>query len=130
MIYLPRFYADGSWGIVRNGKAQFSAITILVVAGVIVGYVLRVFREDLYAIKSVGFLNFLNNFFALPGKLIHLDNGIKSPVSDKKGFFVDNKWERMSDEPGWNGLDISPIQTSMLKNTNIITILIAKSKKV
>ena len=91
MIYLPSFYADGIRGIVRNGKAEFSATSIIIVTRVIRGDGLRILGENLYAIKSVRFFNFFNDLFPLSGKLIHLDDGVKTPVGDKKGILVDNK---------------------------------------
>jgi hypothetical protein len=62
-------------------------------------YGLRNFREDLDPVKSVRFFHFFNNFFPFASELIHLYDGIKPPVSDKKQIFIDNKRERMSNEP-------------------------------
>ena len=98
MIYLPGFYADGIGGVVRHGEAEFSTSSIIIVARVIRGDGLGILGEDLDPVKSVRFFNFFNNLFPLSGELIHLYDGVKTPVSNKKGIFVDNKRERMSNE--------------------------------
>ena len=119
MIYLPWLRSLGSWGIVRDREAEFSATAIISVARMIRRYGLRNFREDLYPIQSVWFFHFFNNFFPFASKLIHLYDGIKPPVSDKKQIFIDNKRERMSNEPRWNGLDIPAVKICMLQDGSI-----------
>ena len=92
MIYLPRFCACGTRRIVRNREAQFCTTTISrAVAGVVRDDQLRIFRKDLDAIQSVRFFDFFNDLFALASKFIHLDDGIKPPVRDKKRLFINNK---------------------------------------
>ena len=84
MIYLPGFYADGIGGVVRDGEAEFSTSSIIIVARVIRGDGLGILGKDLDPVKSVRFFNFFNNLFPLSGELIHLYDGVKTPVGDKK----------------------------------------------
>ena len=89
---------------------------------------LGILGEDLYPVKSVRFFNFFNNLFPLSGELIHLYDGVKTPVGDKKGIFVDNKRERMSNETRWNGLNIHTIEAGMLKKKIHIVIFMRRRK--
>ena len=84
MIYLPWLRSRGSWGIVRDREAEFSATAIISVARMIRRYGLRDFIEDLDPAQPVWFLHPFNNHFPFASEPIHLYDGIKPPVSDKR----------------------------------------------
>ena len=76
---------------------------------------LSLLTEDLDAVQPVGLLDLLYDHLVLAAELIHADDGVKPPVSDKEVLLVDDEGERMSDEAGLNGLDIITIQVSVLQ---------------
>ena len=125
MIYLPRFGTGGTAsGIVRNRKAQLPTTPIVSVTWVVWRDSLRVLGEDLDAIQTVGFLNFLHDLLSFSGELIHLDDGVEPPVGDKKMLLVHDKRKWMPDKSGGDGLHIGSIETGVLKKNEIIFLLI------
>ena len=87
---------------------------IVDVTRVVRGDQLGLLTEDLDAVQPVGLLNLLHDHLVLPAELVHADDGVQPPVSDKEVLLVDDEGEGMSDEAGLYGLDIVTIQVSVL----------------
>ena len=88
---------------------------IVDVTRVVGGYQLGLLTEDLDAIEPVGLLDLLHDHLVLAAELVHLDNGIQSPVGDKQVLLVDDEREGVSDEPRLDSLYIVTIQVSVLQ---------------
>ena len=76
---------------------------------------LSLLTEDLDAVQPVGLLDLLHNHLVLAAELIHADDGVQPPVSDKEVLLVDDEGEGMSDKAGLYGLDIITVQVSVLQ---------------
>ena len=100
--------------LVRDGEAELAAAAVVDVAGVVGHDQLRLLAEDLDPVEPVGLLHLLHDDLVAAAELVHADDGVQPPVSNKEVLLVDDEGEGVSDEAGLDSLDIVTIPVSVL----------------
>ena len=86
-------------GVGGNRETELLAAAVVQVARVARDDGLSILAVDPDAVEPVALLHLLNNLLAISGDLVHLDDGVQTPVSDVKLVRIDDQGEGVSDHP-------------------------------